>query len=329
MIYTNPLRDVQTAPPTGYCRCGAELYGAETICPDCEKEESRRMSEQLTNTGLIQVVQLPVIEERLRSLKETVEQQTAAAMALVCNADNLAQVRGVRSDLNKTFSELEEQRKAVKKSIMGPYEAFEKVYKECVTEPFKQADEALKNKVTDVEDGIKGKCEAKMRQYFTELCTAERVDWLKFEQVGLKITLDVARQKSHAKLREQIAGFVVGVAQAVNTISKMEDAEEIMAEYRQCLDMGRAIGIVQDRHQRIEEERQAAEARRAAQEAQDASVQKVEAVAPPTALEPPVTAPAPQQENEKVYKCTFTAWGSKAQLKRLKEFMTQEGICYE
>lgn len=287
------------------------------------------MSEQLASTDLIQVVQLPVIEERLRSMKEKVTDQTAAAMALVCTDENLAQVRAVRADLNNTFKDLEEQRKAVKKAVMGPYEAFEKVYKECITEPFKNADAVLKEKVSEVENGIKAECEAKMREYFSELCAAERVDWLKFEWVGLKITLDVAHQKSHAKLREQIAAFVVGVAQAVNTISKMEDAEEIMAEYRQCLDMGRAIGIVQDRHQRIEEERQAAEARRAAQEAQAAAVQKVEAAAPPTVLGPPVAAPVPQQENEKVYKCSFTVRATKSQLKRLKEFMIQEGICYE
>lgn len=287
------------------------------------------MSEQLSSTDLIQVVQLPVIEERLRSMKEKVTDQTAAAMALVCTDENLAQVRAVRADLNNTFKDLEEQRKAVKTAVMGPYEAFEKVYKECITEPFKHADAVLKEKVSEVENGIKAECEAKMREYFSELCAAERVDWLKFEWVGLKITLDVARQKSHAKLREQIAGFVVGVAQAVNTISKMEDAEEIMAEYRQYLDMGRAIGIVQDRHQRIEEERQAAEARRTAQEAQAAAVQKVEAVAPPIVLEPPVAAPAPQQEDEKVYKCSFAVRATKAQLKRLKEFMNQEGIRYE
>lgn len=287
------------------------------------------MSEQLANTDLIQVVQLPVIEERLRSMKAQVEQQTAAAMALVCNDATLAQVRAVRSELNKTFTDLEEQRKAVKKAVMGPYEAFEKVYKECITDPFKLADADLKNKIFTVEEDIKCACENKMQEYFSELCAAERVDWLKFEQVGLKIDLATARQKSHAKLREQIAAFVVGVAQAVNTISKMEDAEEIMAEYRQCLDMGRAIGIVQDRHQRIEEERQAAEARRAANEAQEAAVQKVEAVAPPTVLEPPVAAPAPHQEDEKVYKCSFTVHATKAQLKRLKDFMMQEGIRYE
>lgn len=298
------------------------------------------MDEQLANTNLIHVVQLPVIEERLRSMKETVEQQTSAAMALVCNDENLEQVRAVRSDLNKIFASMEEQRKAVKKSIMGPYEAFEKVYKECVTEPFKRADADLKSKVSSVENGIKSDCETKMRQYFFELCAAEHVEWLKFEWVGLKIDLATARQKSHSKLREQIAGFVVGVAQAVNTISKMDDAEEIMVEYRKCLDMGRAIGIVQDRHQRVEEERQEAEDRRAAQEAERAAKEAQyanisaafhgsETVELSDPLNPPVVVPLEQEENQKIYKCSFTVRATKAQLKRLKEFMNQEGIRYE
>lgn len=280
------------------------------------------MSEEFACSELIQVVQLPVIEERLRSMKDVVERQTAEAMSLVVNDETLSQVRAARADLTKTFTDLEEQRKAVKKAVMGPYDAFEKVYKECISEPFRRADAELKTKISAVEDEIKAECEATMREYFSELCAAEHLGWLKFEWVGLKIDLAAARQKPHAKLREQIAAFVVGVSQAVNTISKMEGAEEIMAEYRQCLDVSRSIGIVQDRRQRIEEERQAAEARRAAQETQDAAVQKVEAAAPPQALEPPVEVP-------KVYKCSFTVRATKTQLKRLKEFMMQEGIQYE
>lgn len=34
----DPLWDVQTTPPAGYCRCGAELYGDEALCQECERE---------------------------------------------------------------------------------------------------------------------------------------------------------------------------------------------------------------------------------------------------------------------------------------------------
>lgn len=278
---------------------------------------------------LIRVVQLPVIEEQLRAMKEQVDQKVADALSLVCTDETLSTVKDVRASLNKDFKALEEQRKAVKKAVMGPYEAFEKVYKECVSDAFKHADSELKGKIDDVENAIKGACEEEMRSYFSELAAAEHVEWLKYEWAGVKVDMASARQKSHAKLREQIAAFVVRVSQDVTTISGMEDAEEIMAEYRQCLDLVRALGTVQERHQRIEDERRAAEERKAAQEAQKAAVEKVDAAAPPTSFEPPVAAPVAQQEEEKVYKCSFTVRATKSQLKKLKEFLNQEGIRYE
>ena len=40
MIWTDPLRDIQTIPPTGCCRCGCELYPYDEgeICEKCKEE---------------------------------------------------------------------------------------------------------------------------------------------------------------------------------------------------------------------------------------------------------------------------------------------------
>lgn len=45
MINTNPLRDAQDKLPDNHCRCGAELYGDEEECPDCENEEEENNDE--------------------------------------------------------------------------------------------------------------------------------------------------------------------------------------------------------------------------------------------------------------------------------------------
>lgn len=277
-------------------------------------------------TDLIKVTQLPIIEERLRSMQEQVEAKTIEAVSLVCNDETLSTVKAARADLNKTFAALEEQRKAVKRAVMEPWERFESVYKECISIPFKQADAAMKGKISAVENDLKGRVEQEAKDYFYELCAAEHVEWLAWGQSGITVTMTDARQKTHKSLREKITTFVTGVARGVEAISGMEDAEEILAEFKHCLDAATAIRIVQERHERIEDERRAAEARRADIEAQKAAVEKVEAIAPPTVLEPPVAATAAQ---EKVYKCSFTVRATKEQLKRLKEFMVQEGIRYE
>lgn len=70
---------------------------------------------------LITVKQLPVIEERLQSISEEVQAQTAAALALAVTEDTVKQVKKERAELSKSFKALEEQRKAVKAAVMAPF----------------------------------------------------------------------------------------------------------------------------------------------------------------------------------------------------------------
>lgn len=270
---------------------------------------------------LIQVIQLPIIEERLRSLKESVDKQVDDALALVCTEETVQAVKATRADLSKRFKGLEEQRKAVKKAVLGPYEQFEAVYKECVSDSFKRADAALKEKIDDVEAEMKQRCEDVLREYFAELCAAEHVEWLTYDRSGIVVDMASARAKMPKKLREKLADFVSGISRGMELISSMDDADEIMVEFKRTLDAAQAISIVQERHQRIEAEKEA-QALREEQRAREAeAVAKVEAAAPPT-VEPPI-------EAEKVYRCTFTVSATKPQLRKLKEFLNQEGIRYE
>lgn len=282
------------------------------------------------STDLIHVAQIPVIEQRLRSIKPEIERRVSEAKSLACTPDTVISVKKTRSDLHKQFEEFEEQRKAVKALILEPLAAFESVYKECVSDLFKSADADLKAKIDDTESSIKSACEDGLREYFSELATAEHVEWLTYERAGIVVDMTSAKQKTHKKLREQITSFVTGVARGVEAISNMENANEIMVEFRQCLDVAKAILIVQDRDQKIDSEQRESGARKAAIEAQRAAVQKVEEVAPPAPVfAPPVSAPVTIQEDEKVYPCPFTVYATKPQLTRLKAFLIQEGIKYE
>lgn len=275
----------------------------------------------MDNTELIRVAQLPIIEEQLLTLKEQIEKKVADALSLVCDEETVQDVKTVRAELRKDFEDLEERRKTVKKAIMGPYEQFEAIYRVCVSDSFRRADAALKTKIGSVENEIKLRCETGLRGYFVELCAAERIDFLRYEDCGVKVDMTTARQKTQRKLREQIASFVVGVSQDVNTISKMENVDEIMDEFKQSLSLSKAIATVQERHRRIAEEREARAARESITARESETVAKVEALAPPAAIEPPV-------EEEKVFLCTFTVTATKSKLKKLKEFLIKEEIQY-
>lgn len=275
---------------------------------------------------LIVVKQLPVIVEQLRTLKERWEKRALDAEAMVCTEETIQAVKAFRTEMRKEFNEVEALRKEAKQAVMDPYNRFEAVYKECITTAFQRADHACSSKVFEVENDMKLRCEEGLRDYFSELCAVHRLDWLTYERAGIKVDMASAKAKTPKKLREQLEAFVSGVAESMGRINTLEDAGEIMAEYQRTLNAADAICTVKERHRRIEEQKAAQEARRAAQEREAEMVRRVEALAPPVVMEKP-----PEKDsNEIIPKLTFTVINAtRAQLRRVREFLNMEGIKYE
>jgi len=280
--------------------------------------------------GLVSVTQLPVIVERLRQMKDYVEGMTEEAVALACTEETVQTVKQRRADLNRFFKALEDKRKAVKQAVMGPYTAFEAVYKDCICNPFNDADAALKAKIDAVEGEQKRRCEDWLRKWFAELTLTHGVNWLTWEQTGVKVDMASAKAKTPQKLMDRLNEFVAKVALDMEAIDRMEDAAEVAAEYKKTLNLAAAVKTVQDRHEALDREREAAEERKAAQIARVQAEARVEAAAPEV-LAPPVqtTGLREQAADSKVYKCCFTVKATKDQLRALKNFMKQEGISYE
>ena len=274
---------------------------------------------------IIKITQLPVIEERLRSMQEQVEKRTSEAMSMVCTEDTVQAVKKLRAELNSEFWELEGQRKAVKKAILEPYERFDALYKSCIGDPYKQADADLKGKIDAVQGEIRAKKEMELAEFYNEYATAHGVDWLHFCDAGIKVLLS----SSMKKLKDEARAIIDQIEADTLAISKMENATEIMAEYKACRSLADAVTIVKNRHESIEAEQKAAEERKAVQEAQQAAVERVEAAAP-VVMAPPVQAPqeAPQ-DPEKEYSCVFTVKTTITKLKALKAYMDKEGIKYD
>lgn len=278
-----------------------------------------------TPAELMQVIQSPVIQERLRSMKGAIEQEVSEALSLACTEDTIQTVKGNRAELRKLLDSLEAQRKAVKAAVMGPYNDFESVYKECVSDTLKSADAALKNKIDEVETEQKRRCVEGLRDYFVELCAVHHLDWLTYEQAGIKVDMASAKAKTPKKLQEQLSAFVAGVAESVDRINTLEDAGEIMVEYQQTLDAAGAIYKVKERHRRIADQERFQEARSAIRAQEEEVSRRVAALTPPV-----VVKAGESDQNEVVPRLTFTCINAtRAQLRRVREFLNMEGIQYE
>ena len=294
---------------------------------------------------VITLKQLPIIEEHLQLVKSDVETRTRNAMQLVCTEETRKDVKSIRTELSKEFAEMENQRKRVKDAIMNPYNQFEAVYKECISDPYKKADAELKKRIDEVESGLKSDKEKAIRDYFNELCKANNLPWLRFEQMGLKIGLSTSVNGTKTAL----TSTVLRISNEVLELSRYENAAELMVEYKKSLNMALALSTIRARQEQIELQKQYEAQRRASLEQQRAAEEKVQqAVAEAqetqqSAAEPPIEevtaqteetpteAPTAVQEQAQptIYEVKFAVRGTIEQLKKLKQFIMQEGMSYD
>lgn len=288
---------------------------------------------------VITLKQLPIIEEHLQLVKSDVEARTHEAMQLVCTEETRGDVKKIRTELGNEFAAMEEQRKRVKEAIMEPYNQFEAVYKDCISDPYKKADAELKRRIDEVEAGLKADKVKAVQSYFDELCKANNLPWLRFEQMNLKIGLSTSVNGTKTAL----TSTVLKIAEEVQELSRHDDAAELLVEYKKSLNVALALSTVRARHEQIELQKQQEAERRAALEQQHAAEEKVqqaieeaqqdaalpvEEVSAPEE-EQPASVQEPEETQPAVYEVKFAVRGTIEQLKKLKQFIMQEGMSYD
>ena len=262
--------------------------------------------------NLITLQQEPVIiYEKIKSVGEEVQKRISDLNLenQLVTEDTIKAVKGIRTDLNKEFAAFEEQRKFIKNAVTKPYQEFEEKYKEFIATHYNNADNTLKNKISDFENKLKEDKAERLKSYFTELCQSLQIDFLTFEQVKLNVTLS-ASEKS---LKETISAFVEGVKKDLDLLKSIPESDEFKAEvlhdYKKDLDMANALRKTQERKKAKEE-------------------QKIDVAKNATTAEPQKEVlQAPKvEETPKLVETQFRVRGTIEQLKALKQFIIENNI---
>lgn len=290
---------------------------------DCRKGETEM------DGNIIQVTQLPVIEEKLKQIRDEIKEKTETALSLTVNEETRKEIKKIRADLNRDFQELEKRRKEVRKKILAPYDQFEAIYKECVTDLFNHTDRILSERISDVENRLRQEKADKVQAYFTEYAQSLGIEWLTAGRARLSVTLSV----SEKRLKEDCKSFIDHVLTDLQSIREQKNAEEILVEYKKTLNLADAMFTVSNRKKEIEAERRKAADFAEKQKAADEAVQKVEEAVREENLSVPEETPEPETpsglEDEKRYEVTFTVRGTLRQLKELKQFLQEGNYDYE
>lgn len=305
------------------------------------------------STDLIVVKQLPVIEEQLRSVKMAIQNRVNAVLSMECTEDTYREIKKARADLNAEFRELEARRKAVKAQVEAPYKAFEKVYKDCAADIYAQADRELAEKIYAVEGGLRRQKSDAVQAYFSEYRDSLHLpaDIASYDFADINVTL-TASEKS---LKKQAKDCLDRIREDLTLIDTLPDRDEVLAEYRKCMSVSKAVQAVRDRHARIEAERQRRlEAEEAARKTQEhtAEVEQIIAEEEELAVPEPAEAPAdefhapvlepdseenaaeeapaePEATPASRFAVAFRVVGTLDQLKAMKKFLIDGGYEYE
>lgn len=269
------------------------------------------------NQELIIVKQLPEIEENLKNVSLEINKKVNEAKSLVCTEENKQAVKNIRAELKKELEQFEIQRKAVKEKVLAPYMQFEEVYKECISDKFKEADKDLKEKIDAIEIEQKKRLEDGAREYFEEYMASKNIDFIKFEKLGLKVGLS----DNPTKLKKQITAFIDKIVDDLNLIETQEHKAEILVEYKQTLNVSNAITTVANRFRAIEEEKT-----RITYNEQKEIKQTNTEIEQQKAFNREMQ---DTQINQKTYTITFKVTGTAPRLKQLKDYLIREGFQYE
>ena len=274
---------------------------------------------------LIEVKQLPVIEEQLRSVSTVIDERVKNATSLVCTEESVKTIKEIRAELNKDYKEFENKRKLVKEQVLKPYNDFENVYKECISDKFRNADIILKGKIDNVENELKAKKEKEIKEYFEEYKTANNIGFITYGQARINVTLS-ASMKS---LKEQAKQFIDKIVDDLKLIETQEHKTEILVEYKQTLNVSQAITTVTNRFKAIEEEKKKEEQKvvhiemNENHEITKESYEQLENI-----FNKPLEQPK-EEIQEDILTLRFTVRGTRTKLKALKEFLENGGYDYE
>ncbi len=260
---------------------------------------------------------------KIQSNMEGVKEQAIAIrdwyQSLVITEDMLKDIKTEKSQINKAKETVATYRKDIVKEFKKPIEQFELLAKETeniLSEAYATCNYAVKR----YEDETKAKKTEEVKAYFDEYAQSLNIDFVKFERLGLNITLS-ASMKS---LKDTVKVCLDKIASELDLINIQNEEliPDMLVEYKQTLNVASAIKNVTDRHKAIEEEKARQEALKALKAEEEKSVAKVKEVVQE------VTAPV-EVEEVKTYRSTFTVYGTIDQLKLLKEFMEKEGMRYD
>lgn len=188
------------------------------------------MSTNIITTEMnVQIVQKEgsIQFQNYEQLKTNVNNTLKQYAGLKLTEDNKQEIKKKRTELNSTAKLLSSERISAKEKFLKPFELIETQIKELTTLIY-DVSAKLDTQVKAQETAEKQEKENTLKTYFeTYLEAIPTLAFLKFEDIGLNITLSVSMHK----LETQIDDYIANIVSDLEEIELSENKTRLLAKY--------------------------------------------------------------------------------------------------
>ena len=272
----------------------------------------------------VKIKSLGEIESNMKEVKGYVENLNNYYKNITFTEETIKEAKEEKAKINKFKSEVANYRKNIVAEYNKPIKIFEDTSKETekiLTETYN----TINSQVANYEDIEKQRKEQEIKEYFEEYKVANNIDFVNYGQANINVTLTA----SVKKLKEQAKAFIDEIIDDLKLIGTQECKDEILVEYKQNLNVSRAIQEVANRHKLLEEERKRQEEKivhiemNENHEISQKSYEELEDV-----FNKPLEQPK-EEKQEEILTLRFTVKSTRTKLRELKQFLENGGYDYE
>ena len=269
------------------------------------------MENKIDVNEIVKIEQMPKVFSQLEMIGTFIDEKIKDIDTLDCTEENKQEVKQRRTEINNILKELDDRRKFIKNKILEPYEMFNEKYEQECKDKLVNASEVLKEKIDTIEEQQKKEKYNELFDFAMEYFVANDLqDIVKFEDIGLNITLSA----SIKSLKEQVISFCEKIKQDIELIKMEEYRDEILYEYKRNHNFVECKKLVLDRHKEIDKFVEDVQELERQAEAIKQNQEKIEEI---------INVP------EEIEEWAFNIKATRTQVKKLKEWLDEEGIEYK
>lgn len=269
---------------------------------------------------------LPEIEWNNEELKREIALKAEEYRNLAYTDEQSAEMKKDRATLNKLVTAFEDQRRQIKRFYQAPYDKFEVQVKEVLA-PVKESIETIDAGLAEIERKYREDKKTKMQEYYNKH-VGDLKDLVPFARTIKEEYFK--RAFTEKKLEQVYLDLFARIKEDISNIEDLDSAykDKILLEYAKSLSLVDALregkrlekmeaSLIERRRKQEEESavRESAE-RQAEQQTQNTvDVRQEEELHQ-----------GPVKEEDPVMSLDFRAWGTKAQLMGLRQYMIDNNI---